>query len=142
MKYLDIIRLESGKSGILGVLRFDRKILSNIYTLELPYKDNRPFVSCIPGGHYKAKLTQSPTKGLAIEILNVPGRTHILFHVGNTINDLKGCIAIGSHVGDDIVNSKGLISKRGLVRSKDALDRLLKLLAAEDFEIRIAGIRG
>jgi len=141
MKYLDVIRLEFGRSGIFGILRFDRKILSNIYTLELPYRENKAFVSCIPGGQYKARLTQSPTKGLAIEILNVPNRTHILFHVGNNIHDLKGCIAVGSHIGDNIANSKGLVSERGLVRSKCAVDKLIKLLASEEFGVRVYGLK-
>ena len=141
MKYLDVIRLEYGDDGIIGMLRFDNKILPNMYTLELPYNKNLPYISSIPVGHYEAQIVTSPMHGDAISLLNVPNRTHILFHIGNTIDDLQGCIAVGNSIGDDIKNSRGLIRDRGLMRSKRALGKLIKLLLPEDFGVRIADFR-
>ena len=43
------------------------------------------------------------------EVTNVPGRSRILFHVGNTAKDVQGCIALGRAVPGDpfvVVNSR------------------------------------
>lgn len=51
---------------------------------------------CIPVGTYKVIITQSPNLGYATpEVLNVPGRTHIRWHIGNKPEDVLGCVAIG-----------------------------------------------
>ncbi len=82
-------------------------------TIELPYLANKPFVSCIPSGNYKAKKVISQTFGWCIQILNVPNRSGILLHYGNFYTNSKGCILIGesfSHINADkqvdITNSR------------------------------------
>ena len=65
-------------------------------TIELPWLNNEPFISCIPPGTYKAKKVLSNTFGWCIQILNVPNRTNILLHYGNSYTNTKGCILIGS----------------------------------------------
>lgn len=67
------------------------------YTLERPWMQNEPFESCIPEGFYIATRKHSQTHGLTYEI-DVPGRTHILFHPANWVYQLKGCIAPGQYV--------------------------------------------
>ena len=74
-------------------------------TIELPYLANKPFVSCIPSGNYKAKKVLSQTFGWCIQILNVPNRSGILLHYGNFYTNSKGCILIGKiffHINDDL----------------------------------------
>ena len=82
------------------------------FTVERPWLDNKTSVSCIPEGEYQIKLGQYNRGGYpAYEVLNVPGRTHIKIHVGNTSNDVIGCIALGASCG--IIDSKlGVISSR------------------------------
>lgn len=67
-------------------------------TLELPWKDNKRSVSCIPEGDYiMVKEATSPLHPYPhFRILNVHGRTGILVHIANYVSDLKGCIAVGS----------------------------------------------
>lgn len=78
-------------------------------TLELPYLNNRPNVSCIPEGKYKAVLTQDrySHSGMAIpltlEVLDVPGRSGILFHIGNYLQDTQGCILVGMEFGNESI---------------------------------------
>lgn len=62
------------------------------YNIELPYLDNRRSVSCIPAGLYSFKKVIRPNGNEAIEIMNVPNRTHILAHSGNFMKDTNGCI--------------------------------------------------
>lgn len=50
----------------------------------------------IPKGTYDVSLKRSPSFGANKVYLTVPGRTNILFHGGNTADQTKGCILIGS----------------------------------------------
>jgi hypothetical protein len=63
-------------------------------TLELPYRDNEPDVSCIPEGRWLCTQTSSSKAPLTWEV-EVPGRSRILFHAGNFDRDSRGCILVG-----------------------------------------------
>lgn len=98
MKKVEILRIETSEGGTRGVMRVDGNALC--VTLERPWLDNRASVSCIPAGTYKCKRIISPTRGKVFQVLDVPGRTHILIHSGNTIKDTEGCILPGSKFGE------------------------------------------
>ena len=73
------------------------------WTIEKPWKDNQPYVSCIPEGYYRLGRRNSPRFGPNVwEVLEVPNRTHILLHVANTADDVVGCIGLGSSVWADL----------------------------------------
>jgi len=87
-------------------------------TIELPWLNNKPFVSCIPSGTYKAKKVLSSTFGWCIQIFNVPNRTNILLHNGNFYTNTKGCILVGKSFASinidlqiDISNSRQAIKQ-------------------------------
>lgn len=66
-------------------------------TLEPPWKNNQPKVSCIPAGVYEVVITLSPRFGRPMpHLLNVPNRTEIECHYGNTVSDTEGCILVGT----------------------------------------------
>ena len=66
------------------------------YTLERPWLDNQRNVSCIPEGVYQGALQPSPRFGRVLpELLDVPGRSQILIHPGNKVQDSQGCILLG-----------------------------------------------
>lgn len=114
---IDIIRLEKGKNEILGVLMLNKQILC--YTLELPNLDNKNDVSCIPTGNYKATIGLYHGKEKWL-INDVPKRTGIFIHAGNTHRDILGCILLGSNVGyigDD----------RAVLGSANAVNELMTL---------------
>lgn len=85
--------------------------------LERPWRDNLPSVSCIPEGKYECVAYESEKFGKTWEVTNVPMRTYILFHSGNTINDSQGCLLAGLS-----------FSPGGISHSKDAMALLRRTL--------------
>lgn len=70
------------------------------YTVERPWAGNRPRESCIPEGTYRLAPCVFERGGYAsFEILDVPDRSLIKIHVGNTKDDVLGCVALGRSLG-------------------------------------------
>jgi hypothetical protein len=64
------------------------------YTIELPWVDNLPRMSCIPEGRYELKKRYSPRFKDHLLVKGVPGRSLVLLHPANdALKELKGCIA-------------------------------------------------
>ena len=120
-----IQRSRPTKHGTFGSVSVNGQ--SRFVTIELPDKDNKPNISCIPPGTYLCKRTHSPTHGETFEVLDVPGRTHILFHVANTIDDILGCIGLGLQFG---VLPR---SRTAVLSSRKANERFMKLLEGHDY---------
>lgn len=90
---LDLIRVGQGAKGTFGVLRYGEVPFA--VTLELPWLDNAQQRSCIPVGTYRCRRIHSPKFGDVFEVMDVPGRSNILFHRGNRLIDTEGCILVG-----------------------------------------------
>ncbi|HTB53220.1 MAG TPA: DUF5675 family protein [Ferruginibacter sp.] len=84
-----------------GYLAVNGKIIC--YTLELPWKDNQEDISSIPTGTYNAILRYDHSDHWRIELLDVPNsRTHIQIHVGNKLDNTKGCILVGDKLNANL----------------------------------------
>lgn len=71
-----------------------------LVTVERPWINNEPNISCIPKGTYLVKPRYYNRGGYkAMEVCDVPQRTHILFHIGNTMHDSAGCILVTGREG-------------------------------------------
>jgi hypothetical protein len=83
----------------------DKKTVTGA-TLELPWNNNKVNVSRIPAGSYGAFLrtTQGDFSYPRITLKNVPGRSGIVVHRGNTPDKTTGCILVGKTAGKDRVN--------------------------------------
>jgi len=68
---------------------------TTFYTLELPYRDNKRNISCIPEGEYICRKICSKHFGETFEICDVPNRGEILFHQGNYTSSTRGCVLVG-----------------------------------------------
>lgn len=69
-----------------------------IFTLELPWLENRRGVSCIPVGEYLMVWGWSPRFRKNFWRIGVPHRQGILIHKGNYLRDTSGCILVGTEV--------------------------------------------
>lgn len=78
--------------GTLGQLRIGDFAC---WTLELPWRDNEPNVSCIPEGTYEVAPDLEGRWTGYPELQDVPGRTEIIIHPANEVGEIQGCIAPG-----------------------------------------------
>jgi hypothetical protein len=94
-----LIRQPSTTTGTFGTIyRSDGSILC--HTVERPWENNEPLVSCIPNGNfYRCTSWISPSKGHVWRIQDVPDRSDILIHAGNTYLDSEGCLICGDSFG-------------------------------------------
>ena len=109
MKTLRLVRVTEYNNATLGVLCIDDS--PEVLTLEDAWRDNETKISCIPVGRYRIKLHRSPRFGVTYKIIDVPERSDILFHPGNTNKDTHGCILLGLQYGRLDANSAVLASK-------------------------------
>lgn len=94
---LTLKRVSNTETETFGVLLWSGVPFA--VTLEDAWRENQPFVSCIPRGNYICERTVSPKFGETFEITGVPGRSHVLFHAGNTHKDTAGCVLVGHSFG-------------------------------------------
>jgi hypothetical protein len=105
------------------------------HTLEEPWKDNQPQISCIPVGRYEMvphgweKNSKRHIKNVW-QCLPVPGRKGILIHIGNTTLDIEGCILVGKAIG----RYKGLPA---VLSSGSVISLLRKRIGAKSWYLTI-----
>lgn len=85
----------------------------NCFTIELDWKNNERNISCIPKGMYSVSEYYSEKFKKTLVINNVPNRSGILIHAGNTYKDIQGCIlpATKVEISDSIY---GISSRKAL----------------------------
>ena len=127
-------RNDQGTEGVFSV----PDLSFACFCLELPWRDNRPNVSCIPPGLYPLAWSE---RNAAYQVQNVPGRSGILIHAGNFAGDstlgyktdVEGCILLGMHMGH-------IDKQRCLTSSKIAIKKFHDLISGRAAEILVAGI--
>lgn len=112
---LTLNRILTNERGCYGTFILDRRIIC--YSLELPWLGNIPTKSCIPVGTYPLTKINHARYQSCFQVDNVPLRSGILIHPGNTLSDTKGCILPGLDV-----------DPLGVKSSRPALIRLLQSL--------------
>lgn len=85
-------------------------------TMELPWHDNHPQISCIPEGSYTFDNYESPKHGQVWMAQNVPNRSNIEIHNANFASQLLGCIGVGNSFGSinltpAVLNSVNTLNK-------------------------------
>lgn len=100
-------------------------------TLEEDWRDNQKGISCIPEGSYLCRRRTTAAHGETFEVTEVPGRTGILIHSGNTEMDTEGCILPGMEYGsigawDD--QSKTIEPQLAVLRSREAFKKFMALV--------------
>lgn len=99
MNCITVKRISETDDGTFGVILDG--LIPFALTLEDVWQDNKVGASCIPVGSYVCKRRRYNRGGYnTFEITNVPERTHILFHRGNTEDDTEGCILVAEKFGE------------------------------------------
>lgn len=116
---MQLVRWAAAPTATLGRL-------GPLATIELPWRDNQVGRSSIPPGVYRCQRRFYHKGGYeTFEVMDVPGRSHILFHVANIVSDLRGCIGIGQNVGV-------LSGRLAVMRSRFAFRRWMDSLEGID----------
>lgn len=128
-----MLRLERSYTpkGTFGILRLPNKEI--FWTVECPWLNNTPNVSCIPEGLYQLTKDTYKDRYDNYRILNPPpGRFAIELHRALSARDLKGCIGVGWELGDDW----------NIVSSEDAFTAFMDGLEGRETELlHIVGYR-
>lgn len=146
MPVVSMTRFQSNQYGTYSVVRMPE---GELFLMgELPWKDNKQNVSCIPTGEYVCRRIVSPKFGEVYQLDNVPNRTHILIHVGNFVgdtnknlkSDVEGCLVIGKRIG--ALSRANAGSQLAVLDSGLALRNFVDTLNAKNFVLRIQGVVG
>lgn len=114
----------------LGTLSVRGELL---HTIERPWVRNAKNISCIPEGTYTVRRYSSTKYPNAWEVLDVPGRTHILIHVANYATDVEGCIGLGTEIME---------TTYGVAKSRQAMAGFNVILeGTEEFQLEITQYR-
>lgn len=140
MKELTLTRFAYTPDGTLGRM-------GPYCTLEEEWQDNRPNVSCIPTGTYRCERRFYNRGGYwTFEVTGVPGRSAILFHVGNRETDTAGCILLGTRFGVLTGADEETGVRRphlAVLASRAAFDDWFASLAGEDaFTLHVVDYEG
>ena len=98
-------------AAILKVLRNPAMTTKDALFGDMDYNGERISVTmertavAIPEGTYRAHKEISPHFGFATPHLQVPGRTYIEIHPANYPAQLEGCIAVGTTIDNDSLDS-------------------------------------
>ncbi len=124
---LELIRYNFSERSTQGIIGFDGNYIAD--SLELPWKNNQPFVSCIPEGIYEIEHRTCEDCAVRSGFLlrEVKDRTGVLIHPANQVEELEGCIAPGTRYGDVLYYSRA------------AFDKILKAVG-EVGTLKISGI--
>ncbi len=117
---LTLIRTDCLKDRTPGILYNGHRQLCD--TLEPPVTPNAHHRStAIPAGTYPLRITYSPRFKTHLPlIMNVPERSGIRIHAGNTPMDTSGCILVGERDGNTLIGSR------------HTLQELLKILSPNE----------
>lgn len=132
--------------GTMGELYIDGEF--KCYTIEQPWRQNRPFISCVPPGEYNLVPFYSPKYGQTLALENTEldvfvlkddrefdyQRYVCLFHAANWSHQLQGCIAPGVDItwGEDHGHKRNIM----VTSSRSALNEILPYLEGERLLIR------
>tara|TARA_R100000951_G_C2594879_1_gene166265 strand:- start:41 stop:436 length:396 start_codon:yes stop_codon:yes gene_type:complete len=118
------------EKGTVGKLTIDDW---SCYTIERPWLSNKSNISCIPEGTYKCEpFTGSKFKDV-VQIMDVPGRSFILFHIANYPGDIEGCIGVGNSFD---INDLSPMVYNSRVTLADFF-----VAAGKSFDLEIKGVR-
>lgn len=142
MREVTNIRISTSDHGSMGIWLVDGQFFS--YSMEPPWRDNAPNLSCIPPGSYRCVWHRSPKYGWVYLVTGIDGRSFVLVHPGNVGGDItkgyrthtNGCILLGSRRGG--LKIKGRM-QRAVLASRTTVRRFFSLMNRESFQLNVVG---
>lgn len=106
-----------------------------LFTVEKPWLENQPRISCIPEGRYRC-VPRRYFRGKydAVEITGVPDRSHILLHKANRAVDVQGCVGVGAALGC-------LGNDWAVLQSAPGFSHFMEHFGGREFDLEIRGPR-
>lgn len=122
--------VQIGDICTLGMLIVGERVFK---TLELPWRDNKRNMSCIPAGEYNVDYMERSASGKyrgCFHVKNVPGRSEILIHSGNVSAHTRGCIIVGGKTGElsgqpAVLNSMSALRELGAIVERKTKMRVI-----------------
>lgn len=151
VKTISLTRRDSSPQGTPGVIVVPTlQGTEAFYTLELPWRNNLPRISCIPAGTYivtlnpTAHLWSPRSDGKIFQIMDVPGRSECKIHAGNFAgnedlgykSDFLGCVGIGSGF-TTVTPVDHSMPQTCLMHSRNSLSHFMSLMGDTDFQLVI-----
>ena len=124
-----IVRYHETETETLGLLFIDGEFIC--YTLELPWKDNSRNISCIPEDTYSVLPHKDKYR-----VQNVGGRSGINIEVGNSFDDILGCIIVGTGILEFVSDKHNIF----LHSSKLAFSRIKSIIGDNEFRLSVTNI--
>ncbi len=139
MQHAVILRDTTSDHGTFG--RLFTPDGTEFQTLELPWRDNRSNLSCIPVGKYETRHLERSASGRyrdVYHLLSVDRRTGILMHAGNYAGDRTKGLQTHSHGCILIGMKRGVLgTQRAVLGSKTGLRRFVSKMNREPFILHI-----
>lgn len=123
-------RVSKTPQGVFGVMMCDADQIPFAVTLELPWKENKANISCIPEGAYVCIKQRTKKHGIVYVVQNVPKRKAILIHKGNVTQDTEGCILIGEKY-------EWLSGRPAIQESTAAFDEFMNKILAKQIQFNL-----
>lgn len=138
------LTLAREKTSDLGTFGFIRVGDARFLTGELPWRGNKPGLSCTKAGVYILDRRNSAHFHMPLyHLQDRDGRTNEEIHPGNWCgdvqkgyaSDVKGCILLGFSIGDVLRPDK--VFQLGVAQSKHAVERFMELTKEQPIELTI-----
>jgi hypothetical protein len=143
MRTFNLVRQETGDEGTFGTITSEPQVPYSNFTCktaELPWRDNKSNVSCLPVGSYMCEWDWSEKRKRNVYFIreNFPDRDAFQIHSGNFVgdvlkglkSDVEGCILLGKKLA-----SMG--GQKAIIDSRLAVGEFESLLGGETFKSNI-----
>jgi len=111
------------------------------FTLEDPWLWNRAGISCIPAGFYDLERDTFRGRYPNFRVERVVGRTAIELHVGNTVEDTRGCILLGAglHFDPHPRLSDSRVAFDRFMEAMEGIDRAVLAIVDDHYRPELRG---